>query len=223
MNVKVIIFDLDDTLYDEITFVESGFMHVSEYFSKNNNIPKNEFYNKLNYNINKNGRGKVFDTTLKQYKIFSKTNVKKAIMLYRTHSPNIKLREDAVKIIEYLSNLKYPLYIVTDGNKIVQKKKVEALQLNSFFKKILITHNYGKHRAKPSSYCFKKIAKIEKEEYKNIVYIADNINKDFVNIKKLGFKTIRLRNGMFKNIKKTQEYNAHIELDSLLELKKIIK
>ena len=33
MKVKVIVFDLDDTLFDELDYVRSGLLHVSEYLS----------------------------------------------------------------------------------------------------------------------------------------------------------------------------------------------
>ena len=37
-----------------------------------------------------NGRGKIFDNMLENFKIYSKENIKKAILVYRTHKPNKK-------------------------------------------------------------------------------------------------------------------------------------
>ena len=76
--------------------------------------------------------------------------------------------------------------------------------------------------SKPSTYCFEKIAKLEKVEYKDIVYIGDNPNKDFVNIKKLGFRTIRVLKGMFSNLNKETKFEAELNILSLVELKNII-
>ena len=41
MKIKVIVFDLDDTLYDEIEYVKSGFIQVANYFSYEFEIDKN--------------------------------------------------------------------------------------------------------------------------------------------------------------------------------------
>lgn len=223
LKVKVIIFDLDDTLYNEITYVYSGFKEVSKYFSHKHNFDETLFYNYMIDILNEFGRGKVFDFTLKEFDIYKKVNVKKALSLYRNHMPTIELPKESREILKYFINNGIPIYIVTDGNKVVQYKKFQALNLEQYTKKIFITHRYGIKHAKPSTYCFEKIAKVENVNFNDVVYIGDNINKDFVNIKKIGFQTIRIKNGMFKNIIKNSFYHASIDMDSLDELMGIIK
>lgn len=223
MNVKAIIFDLDDTLYNEIDYVYSGFRVVAKYFSDKYNIETEMLYNKMVHELETNGRGEIFDNTLKSRNIYTKTNLKKAISLYRTHTPDIKLSDEALQILNYFILKDIPLYIVTDGNKVVQAKKIYALGLETFITKSFITHRYGKIHAKPSTHCFEKIARLEGIGFRDLVYIADNVNKDFVGINKLGFQTIRIKNGMFKDAKKPAEFHAHVDIQSLLELKNILK
>lgn len=103
--------------------------------------------------------------------------------------------------MEYLQSKNIPLYIVTDGNKIVQNNKIEALNLRKHIKKDFITHRFGKKHSKPSTYCFEKIRKLENVNPEDIVYIGDNPNKDFVNIKELGFRTIRIKKVPLKGFK----------------------
>lgn len=222
MKIKVIVFDLDDTLYDEIEYVKSCFKEVSNYFSYKFKIDKNLIYNYMIQDLETNGRGKIFDNMLENFKIYSKENIKKAILVYRTHKPNIVLPQESIEVLSYYNSLKIPIYIVTDGNKIVQNRKIEALGVRKYIKKDFITHRYGIKNSKPSTYCFEKIAKLEKVEYKDIVYIGDNPNKDFVNIKKLGFRTIRVLKGMFSNSNKETEFEAELNILSLVELKSII-
>ena len=222
MKIKVIVFDLDDTLYDEIEYVKSCFKEVSNYFSYKFKIDKNLIYNYMIQDLETNGRGKIFDNMLENFKIYSKENIKKAILVYRTHKPNIVLPQESIEVLSYYNSLKIPIYIVTDGNKIVQNRKIEALGVRKKKKKDFITHRYGLKHSKPSTYCFEKIAKLEKVEYKDIVYIGDNPNKDFVNIKKLGFRTIRVLKGMFSNSNKETKFEAELNILSLVELKNII-
>ena len=223
MKINVIIFDLDDTLYKEINYVYSGFKVVSKYFAKKYDLNADKFYNGMINILNLKGRGSVFDDILHNYNIYKKEHVNKAVSIYRNHMPDIKLSPIVSKLLNYYNELNVPLYVVTDGNKVVQSNKINALQINSYVKKVFITHRYGKKHAKPSTYCFEKIAKLEKTSYKHIVYIGDNINKDFVNIKQIGFKTIRIKQGMFKDDKKPSKYHADIDINHLSDIMNIIK
>ena len=223
MKVKVVVFDLDDTLYNEIEFVYSGFNAVSKYFSNKYNINKVEFFDNMVEILNKFGRGQVFDLVLKKFYIYNKINLKKSISIYRLHSPKINLPDESIETLKYIKNNNIPIYIVTDGNKIVQSKKIEALKVEKYVNKVYITHRYGLKYSKPSTYCFKKILELEKCSYNEVVYIGDNVNKDFINIKKLGFRTIRIINGMFKNVIKKEEYHAEIDINNILDVKNILK
>lgn len=223
MKVKVIVFDLDDTLYEEIDYVYSGFKNVSKYFCEKYEIEEKLFYSDMLDILENDGRGQVFNKVLKKYNIFSNKSLKKSISLYRLHTPKISLPTKSIEILNYYKELGVPLYLVTDGNKVVQANKIEALGLKKFMKFMYITHRYGQNNAKPSTYCFEKIAKTEKVKYSDIVYIGDNINKDFINIKKLGYRTIRIFQGMFKHDIKDQEYHAEETLDDLVDIKKIIE
>ena len=48
--------------------------------------------------------------------------------------------------------------------------------------------------------------------------MADNITKDFVGIKPLGFKTIQVLTGQYTAIKKPEEFQADFKINSLDEL-----
>lgn len=223
MNVKVIVFDLDDTLYNEIDYVKSGFIEVSKYFAHKHTLDESSFYKLLMENLELHGRGKVFDSTLSYFKILNKANIKKCISIYRMHLPKIKLPKESRSIINYYKAFNIPLYVVTDGNKLVQYNKIKGLNIEEDFNKVFITHRYGVKNAKPSPYCFMKIAQREKVYHSDIVYIGDNINKDFVALKPMGFRTIRVINGMFKDLELSKEYHAEIDVNSLSEIQNILK
>jgi putative hydrolase of the HAD superfamily len=211
----VIVFDLDDTLYDETTYVKSGFRAVAAYLSSNYDLSENKTFLQLVQELEK-GRGSIFDVVLKKNNIYSKSLVRKCIVIYRFHKPKISLSKSGARCLERFK--KYPLYIVTDGNKVVQHEKIKALGLDKKVKHYYITHRYGVHNAKPSPYVFLKICAREKTSPENVVYIADNISKDFVGIKPLGFKTIQVMTGQYTAIKKTKSHEAAIKINSLDEL-----
>ena len=217
----IIVFDLDEVLYDEKTYVISGFRTVSEFLEKDEAIPKKIIFEYLKRRL-KNCRERIFNDLLDNFRIYSQKNLKKCISVYRTHTPKIKLYSDAKDCLKRLKN--YPLYIVTDGNKIVQKNKIKALNLENHIKKIILTSNYGLRNSKPSTFCFQKICDMEKTSPTNLVYIGDDPHKDFVGLKREGFKTIRLFKGRFKNERLSKEFEADYKIKSLKEInEKFIK
>jgi putative hydrolase of the HAD superfamily len=213
----ILTFDLDDTLYEEITYVKSGLSSVSNYLYKKYSIPKKDSMLFFNKELSKD-RNKILDKALIKFNIFSKKEVKKCLSIYRSHTPKIKLHSQANQVFRKFSE--ETIYIITDGNKIVQKNKIEALGISKKVKSCIITSNYGLKHSKPSPYCFLQICKKENIQPNELVYIGDNPNKDFVGIKKLGFKTIRILSGRYKNVKKSNEYEAEITIKSLSQITK---
>ncbi|MGE5606004.1 MAG: HAD family hydrolase [Bacteroidota bacterium] len=211
----ILVFDLDDTLYEELTFVKSGFRAVAYYLNEQYSIP---VQNGLDFMLRKlsSGRGRIFDDLLIHHGIFKKNLVRKCVSTYRLHQPEIKLYPEADACLERFRH--YPLYIVTDGNKVVQNNKIKALGLDKRVKYCYITHRYGIKNAKPSPYCFVKICEREKVNPKEVVYIADNPHKDFVGIKPLGFKTIRVLQGQYRKLVLGNDYEAAHQISSLGEL-----
>lgn len=218
---KVIVFDLDDTLFDEYQFVKSGFFAVADYLSVVYQLNKNELFEWMWNYLEQHGRGKIFDVMLRKYNIYSNLLLKKCISIYRLHKPSIELPQLSKQILDMFSS--YSLYLVTDGNKNVQNNKVIALNLEKYMKKCYITYRFGIQNSKPSPYCFNLIANKEKVLPKHIVYIGDNPKKDFVGIKPLGFRTIRVMTGQHRNIVMPDSYNAEIHINDLSELPQALK
>lgn len=213
--MTVIVFDLDDTLYNELDFVQSGFREVSSLLAKEFKISKQDSYKSMLKKLEK-GRGKIFNDVLKEYNIYSKKMVRQCISVYRSHKPTIKMYKNAKECFKILK--RFPVYIVTDGNKLVQKNKLKALRLEKKVKFSFITSNYGLVNSKPSPYCFFKICFLENTIPQNVIYIGDDPTKDFVKIKQNGFKTIRVLTGKYKNMKFTKKYEANFTIKSLSEI-----
>jgi len=217
----VVVFDLDDTLYNEITYVESGFDAVAEFISENTKARQSVILSKMLQNLQLNGRGKVFNDILKEFNLYSQTNVKKSISIYRLHQPNIKLDKDVIELLKEFKS-KYPLYLVTDGNKVVQSLKVKALKTEAFFKKVFVTHRYGLKASKPSLFCFNRINSLEKCNWDDMMYIGDNPKKDFVNLNRMGAYTVRIIQGDHKDLKLDSAHEAQYSISSLQELRELI-
>ena len=208
----VLVFDLDDTLYDELSFVKSGFNVVSDYLSERYSLSKERLFSFMLSRL-KVKRQLIFNDTLKEFGIFTKGNVRKCVSVYRSHIPDIHLYPEADQCLKNFQDL--PKYIITDGNKLVQQNKLDALGLGSRIDFCYLTYRYGLGRSKPSPYCFFKICEREKVEPRDVIYIADNPYKDFVGIKPHGFRTLRVMRGQFSGLIMSEEFEADYQIRSL--------
>jgi putative hydrolase of the HAD superfamily len=214
------IFDLDDTLYTERRYVESGFLAVAQMLEQRFGWPAKESYVYMIYTLEAKGRGDVFNRVLAAKDALNSTLVLECVHTYRHHKPVIQLNPITCKVLDDLS---VRPYLVTDGHKVVQQRKVEALGLESLFKKIYITHRYGIRNAKPSTHCFELIKKREKCEWNDMFYVADNPAKDFVNLNPLGVHTIRVAVGEHSKVIARPGYDAMYKINTLGQLKNVLR
>ncbi|WP_333609564.1 hypothetical protein, partial [Arsukibacterium sp.] len=72
----IYIFDLDDTLYDERQYVESGLRAVARLAATRWQLDENSSYHTLLQLLDTRGRGRIFDDWLAQHNLASKANIK---------------------------------------------------------------------------------------------------------------------------------------------------
>jgi len=215
-KTPLLVFDLDDTLYDELDYVMSGFLAVANFLEETRELSSKKTFKEMKEILEKQGRGLVFDTLLKNHHLYSKKLVKECLSVYRHHIPQIKIYPDANRLFKRYKDRS--LFIVTDGHKIVQDNKIEALHLKEKMEHCYLTNRYGNKNAKPSPYCFILICKRKNVSPRDIVYIADNPYKDFVGLKTLGFQTIRILRGRYRDVKLGKEHEADRTITTLDEL-----
>ena len=108
------IFDLDETLYDEKTFVLSGLNCVAQHLAEKSSYSESDLFGFMHDEFISNGRLRVFQQ-LKKHFADLEFELDKMIELFRSHVPQINLYNDASELLSSLSNL--PIYLVTDGNR----------------------------------------------------------------------------------------------------------
>ncbi len=216
----VLIFDLDDTLYPERTYVESGLRAVALFGQKKFGWSRQASFRVMLNILDRQGRGAIFNEWLASHDRNPKSLVEHCVRVYRHHTPRLHLYPDAQRLLPTLK--KYPLYVVTDGHKVAQQKKAESLRLQRWFCKVLLTHRYGLRHAKPSTYCFNLIRQQERRAWTDLVYVADNPAKDFVNLNQLGVVTVRVLTGMHKDVRAKKGFDARYSIPNLSHLKKLL-
>lgn len=212
----VLVFDLDDTLYPELSYVHSGFRAVALWLSPQLGVPTEILAAELIAEEAAHGRGQVFDAILRNHGRHSKSLVATCLRAYRQHQPELTLYPDAERCLTRFAA--WPLYIVTDGHKAVQARKVAALGLAGRVRHTYLTNRYGRHRAKPDPHVFELICRREGVAPSQVIYVGDNPRKDFVGIKPLGFRTVRILRGNYAHLEADAAHEADKRIYSLDEL-----
>ena len=220
--IKAVIFDLDDTLYPEHAYVESGFKAVDHYLCRKHRV--DGFYSVASQLFSEGQRGNIFNKTL-EFLNFSYWDefIKELVDVYRNHTPAIHLDEETTKVLQYFAQ-HYKTALITDGYQSAQRNKIEALGIAHYFDFICVTDELGREFWKPHEKPYAVTQAALNVDAAECVYVADNPNKDFVTPKKLGWLTVHVlaKGGEYSFCEVNDDYKADIQIESLSALKGII-
>ena len=182
-NLDTVIFDLDDTLYAEKDYVRSGFLSVAKEFPQIKNMAERL------WNVFESG-GRAFDTVLAEEKITDKETKLQVLQVYRFHIPKITLYDGVADMLMRIRQRGIRLGIITDGRPEGQRAKIEALGLETLVDHVIITDELGGTSfRKPCDLAFKKMQEHMQVPFERMMYIGDNVIKDFVAPEHLGMKS----------------------------------
>lgn len=183
--IKGVIFDLDDTLYSEKQYVRSGYQKIGEYLGIVDAAEKL-------WNYFESGK-QAIDAYLSE--IGEEDKKEECLKIYREQMPEITLYEGVAQMIEDLKAKGVKVGIITDGRPEGQKNKIKALGLESLVDDIIITDELGGPQfRKPCDIAFRIMQNRWRLPYEQIVYVGDNLNKDFQACRQLGMRWKYFRN-----------------------------
>jgi putative hydrolase of the HAD superfamily len=180
------VFDLDDTLYPEMAYLESAYKCIA------NTICPATDENIYDIMLHRYRSGdNVFDWIVSTYAANDpKITVAYLLQLYREHVPEISLNESKRHLLKSLKEKNIPVGLITDGRSITQRNKLKALGLGNYFDEIIISEEFGSKKPDERNFLYFENKYPEKEFY----FIGDNTSKDFLVPIRLGWFTICLKN-----------------------------
>ncbi|MBV8185741.1 MAG: HAD family hydrolase [Alphaproteobacteria bacterium] len=189
---RVVVLDIDDTLFLERDYVRSGFAAVDAEVAKEHGL---KGFSECAWRLFCAGvRGRIFDEALKVLGVeLQSAALADLVAVYRSHLPRIELTCDSLRFLNAVRRQGLPLAVVSDGFYVAQKAKVSALGLETFISPIVLTDAFGRDGWKPSDRGYLEVFGRFGGSHKDYIYIGDNPNKDFVAPNALGWRTIRIR------------------------------
>lgn len=211
IKIKALVLDLDDTLYAEINYLQSAYYFIAAQLSTQ---PKKLTAKMLaQYHAGEN----VFENISKTYQV-DKSNL---LDWYRFHKPDIALFQDVAETLNYLAP-EYKYAVITDGRSETQRNKLQALGIIDLLSSIVISEEIGSE--KPSTANYEKV--MNDLQCKQYIYVGDNLKKDFVTAKRLGWTTICLKdqgqNIHQQDFSVAEQYKADYCFNSWYEIKNFL-
>lgn len=207
--IRGVIFDLDDTLYSEKQYVRSGFRAAAQL------LGRDEAEEKL-WNYFLDGKNAI-DELLNEWG--RQDQKEQCLRAYREHMPEITLYEGAEPLIRSLKAEGIYVGIITDGRVEGQRNKVKALGLDGLVSDIIITDELGGVRfRKPNDIAFRIMQCRWGLPFEEMIYIGDNLNKDFLAPKQLGMRSLYFENkdGLYYS-EKASEGDYEMKIDNIAD------
>lgn len=226
-DIKAVIFDLDDTLAPELSFVKSGYKAIAKSLSKECDKSVDEIYSMLMSEFEKD-HSNVFNRVLLNLGIpDEKSRILDLVKQYREHeidSSIYEYYEDVVQTLEALKNKEISLGILSDGFLVSQQNKAKALGVDKYFEKIVFTEELGKDATKPSPAGFDSICSYFNIEPDNLIYVGDNPKKDFAIKKCRNIMTARIvrENGVYSDAEYLDNIHEDIRINSLKDIISVV-
>ncbi len=181
---RVIVFDLDDTLYKEIDYLKSGYRAIAQMLVDELHLSESPYEKMLQwYSAGENA----FQLLCSEY---PKITIEECLNIYRTHYPDISLDDSIHDTLHQLVSEGCILCIITDGREITQKNKIKVLGLDKLISwdNIVISESFGSEKPCEANYRYF----MNRYPNTNYTYVGDNVNKDFIAPNRLGWDTICL-------------------------------
>lgn len=198
LNPKALLIDMDDTLFEERTYVDSGFRAVAEFLEAERDLPADYSLPSMRAFFNLEGRGRVFDRIIERFEIRRAEGLVKAcIEHYRNHIPQIELYPGARNCLEGLSR-SYKLGLVSNGLPLMQQRKLDALAISDLFDTVVFCDGIG--APKPSATGVLHAMSELGVSAEKILMIGDNPDTDGAAAAAAGVSFVRVKSDRFAGV-----------------------
>lgn len=219
--IAAVLFDMDDTLYPEASYVRSGFRAVGRALADRGLADAGtaaEVFIGIHFG---EGRDRVFNKAAARLG-FPEELVPALVSAYRDHEPEpLDFYDDVPGALAALRR-RYRLGVVTDGWLRVQGAKARALGIEEHVDHVFLTDQLGRERWKPHPEPFHRcLEALGVSDPATAVFVGDNPERDVAGARNAGMHAVRMvRGGAYFG--EAHDADAAPVISSLTELQPLL-
>lgn len=215
--MRLVIFDLDNTLYDENQYFHAVFME----FCKLHHIAEKEALQAIDQTLQDQVRLEskdIFQSFLQATPLgFHQALHDELYTLYTQISCKLSPFEDATAILSTLQNQKIPFAILTNGSLPAQQNKIKNLDFQHFA--VFFARTNGKEYEKPHAKAFELVLESFRHfKAKDCIFIGDHPHTDILGAKNIGMMALRLKRGYASFIDSSLADKDIVDLREVMEV-----
>jgi putative hydrolase of the HAD superfamily len=189
--MRMVCFDLDDTLVSEREYVESGLRAAGDRIDE---LVGAGASGSGGWLVEEWRRARGRDLFQRRLHSLGADPgwLPDVVRAYRDHEPVISPREGAREVLEALVRRGDRISLISDGHRETQRRKWRASGLSAHpFEPVVFTDERGRDHWKPHPWSFEAVMRAA-PDVSAFVYVADNDEKDFLAPNRLGWVTVQL-------------------------------
>ena len=223
-TIDLLVFDLDDTLYPERSHATAALGAVAQAFEAALSAPF-PLHARMCELFDTPDRQRVFDVVLAELGRHDAGElIPQMLEVFRAHRPVLTLHADAAAALARWSG-RVPLGMVTDGLVRIQQNKLDALGIAPAFASIVMTGQWGPAYHKPHRRGFDEVQRQTGANGARCVYVADNLSKDFVAPRQMGWRTVHVArpDGLYADLPVAVDGEPDARITSLDQLDAVLE
>ncbi len=195
--IQAVVFDLDDTLYLQETFLDAAWNVVAEEAARGSDVDAARWRERLTYFSDLGSdKGGIIDRAVAE--LAPRVLIADLVDTFKSFRPVSLDLMPGVR--ESLAQLRanVPIGLITDGDVEIQMAKLSALGLTDSFDVVVLSDQAGREFRKPSPAPFLQALDALGLEAPNVVYVGDRPDKDVLGAHGVGMRAYRVRTGEYR-------------------------
>ena len=197
--IEAVLFDLDDTLFDQRQWLEGAWLAVSA-AAATYPVDTTALHRALReVAAEGSDQGRIIDRALARVG-FPGVPVAPLVDAFRSHRP--QRLQPYPGVVEALDELARRVHVglVTDGDPAIQRSKLIALGLDAAFDVTVFSDELGRDRRKPHPAPFRRALDLLGLRPGRVVHVGDRPGKDTAGATAAGMRAVRVRTGEYRDV-----------------------
>ena len=225
-EIKAVIFDLDDTLFEQRQWLSGAYFLVGERMKESFGSEPSEVRALLLGYASRysSASGNLFNLLLADMGIEATPDLLAGMIdaFYRFRPAHLDTFPGTVPTLKRLMRAGLKLAVITNGREEIQMEKLRALGIAEFFDLILVSGACGSGWEKPSPLMFQRAIAELCVSPDECIFIGDNPGIDFLPAKKTGIFSIRVLTGEYAQKTAAPGYDADINIPEIPGILRVI-